>query len=374
MPITNGEEKAAVLLSTLERPLAEAVLTKLKPDQSLRLRGRMQQVEASSQLSALQDEVLREFEEMSRVSNDSAPQLRLFNESGSGSPSLPNGKQAGPMALPVGSGAAPTSLAATQSSIILPPPPAVVMPATITPRADFPITDEDIEKDPNLCLKRLTTELLVQALHGEHARTVAMVISVLDGTRAGEVLRKLTPEIRKEASIRMSLSNAGDSEVQRRVIQATLRRARTLVIKPNEEASDAKVLKIANMIRLLSQADRAEILSMLDEQDADFSAKVKEQIYQFEDILRMENRSVQKLLAELDSKSLATAMKGADEEVREKIRGNLSKRAKESLDEEMEFLGQVGGATIKQAKKRVVEVIQKLDQNGDLAMMDKQDD
>ncbi len=122
------------------------------------------------------------------------------------------------------------------------------------------------------------------------------------------------------------------------------------------------------MLRSLAKPDRLEILTALEQSDAELVAKVKEYLYQFEDLLLIEDRSMQKLLAEIDSKSLATALKGAAEEIQDKVRNNLSKRARETLTEEMEFMGSLPAAQIQQAQKAVVEVVQRLDLAGELVM------
>ena len=98
-------------------------------------------------------------------------------------------------------------------------------------------------------------------------------------------------------------------------------------------------------------------------------ASVKEYLYSFDDLLVIEDRSMQKLLAEIDSKSLASALKGASDPIKDKVRSNLSKRARETLNEEMELLGTIPPTTIQQAQKAVVEVIQHLDQAGELTML-----
>src|SRR5262249_48165445 len=142
----------------------------------------------------------------------------------------------------------------------------------------------------------------------------------------------------------------------------------TRVDNPVEQKTDTKHKKMADMLRLLEKAERIEILGLLDQNDPETAAKVKEFMYQFGDLLSIEDRSMQKLLGEIDSKNLAVALKGAPENIVEKVLGNLSKRARETLTEEMQFLGATSTAAIRQAQKTVVEVIQRLDQAGELVM------
>ena len=122
------------------------------------------------------------------------------------------------------------------------------------------------------------------------------------------------------------------------------------------------------MLRLVEKADRLELLLAIEEQDPEKATRIKQYLYQFEDLLAIADRSMQKLLAEIDSKNLAIALKDATDAIREKIMNNLSKRAREALEEEMAFLTSVSPAQIREAHKVVVEVIQRLDQAGELVM------
>ena len=106
----------------------------------------------------------------------------------------------------------------------------------------------------------------------------------------------------------------------------------------------------------------------MEEEDAESAAVIKGMLYLFEDLLQISDRSLQKILSEIDSGSLATALKGVDEPIVEKVMSNLSKRARATLAEEIEFLGSVKQAEQEVAQKAVCEAIARLDQSGDLEM------
>ncbi len=125
---------------------------------------------------------------------------------------------------------------------------------------------------------------------------------------------------------------------------------------------------MAGMLRCLEKTERTEVLTALDENEPETARRIKELLYQFEDLLRIHDRSIQKLLSEVDAKTLSVALKGATQEISEKVLNNLSKRAREALTEEMEFLGMVPIAQVREAQKALVDVIQRLDQAGELMM------
>src|SRR5439155_9662637 len=121
-------------------------------------------------------------------------------------------------------------------------------------------------------------------------------------------------------------------------------------------------------LRGLERAERTEMLAVLEATDAELTGRVKAMLYSFEDVLRMENISVQKLLSEIDVKSLSLALRGAPPEIEEKILANLSKRAQESLREEISLTGAVPPPKVRAARDTLVEAIQRLDQRGELVL------
>ena len=122
------------------------------------------------------------------------------------------------------------------------------------------------------------------------------------------------------------------------------------------------------MLRCLEKTERMEVLTALEENEPETAGRIKSLLYQFEDLLRIHDRSMQKLLSEIDAKTLSVALKGANQAISEKVLNNLSKRARETLSEEMEFLGMVPIAQVRRGAKGLVDVIQRLDQAGELMM------
>jgi flagellar motor switch protein FliG len=153
-----------------------------------------------------------------------------------------------------------------------------------------------------------------------------------------------------------------------RIAVALVQRSRKLSGKRGEGNADAKYEKIACMLRCLGNAERLEVLTALEENEPETAARIRELLYTFEDLLRVHDRSLQKLLAEVDSKTLSVALKGANEAINDKLLTNLSKRAREALKEEMEFVGIVPLAQVRQAQKMIVDVMLRLNQAGELMM------
>ncbi len=196
-------------------------------------------------------------------------------------------------------------------------------------------------------------------------------MNCLDIEVASQIYKRLSPTKRREVSLRFTDQVPVGEDLLKRIAQGVLKKCQTLreaspTGAPTEEG--ARETRIAALLRGLDRTERAELVAALEEADAELTGRVKALLYQFEDILRMENTSVQKLLSEVDVKSLAQALRGAPAEIEEKILANLSKRAQESLKEEVSLTGSVPAPKVRLARQTLVEAIQRLDQRGELVM------
>ncbi|GBD35368.1 Flagellar motor switch protein FliG [bacterium HR36] len=216
-------------------------------------------------------------------------------------------------------------------------------------------------------LQQVPAAFLAAALAGEQPPIIAIVLHHLSQEQAAEVLRKLPGETRRETSLRLAQLHMPPAEVIQSLLGTVLRKLASIAENPELTLADRQAERTAALLRQLDRQDRKEILAALEQNDPSLAERVKELLYRVEDLLRLQDRSVQKVLSEIDSRTLALAVKNIAEEVREKIRRNLSRRAKEALDEEMEFLGSVSQAQIKQAQKQVTDAMQRLDLAGELA-------
>jgi flagellar motor switch protein FliG len=153
-----------------------------------------------------------------------------------------------------------------------------------------------------------------------------------------------------------------------RIVRTTVTKGAALDLSAVADPSDESNRKMADLLRAMGQAERAQMLRTLETLDADVIEQIKKLLYTFEDVKKLANRSIQKILGEIDSQTLAMALKGADEAIADKILANLSKRARATLVEEMEFLGHVKPAEQEAARSAICEVVGRLDESGDLEM------
>ncbi len=166
----------------------------------------------------------------------------------------------------------------------------------------------------------------------------------------------------------MKDNTATSKDLLERIVRTTISKGCDLEEDAVADAETESDKRLAAMLRAMARKDRAQMLEALEEKDAETAQRVKQLLYVFDDILCVEDRSLQKLLAEVDSPTLVSALGGADERLVEKIMNNLSKRARESLTEEIELNGNADPDAIEEARKAVCDAMARLDQEGDLVM------
>lgn len=207
---------------------------------------------------------------------------------------------------------------------------------------------------------------LLNVLLTEHPQTIALVLCYLQADKAGEVLALLPEEIQSEVGYRI----------------ATMSSASPILIKEIEKVIDSKLSSVVKsdsaalggvdtLVDILNQVDRTtekNITQGLESESQELAEIVRSSMFVFEDIVILDDISIQKVLRELDGKELALALKGCSEQVSDVIFRNQSKRAAATLKEDIEFLGPVRLADVEKAQQRVVLVIRKLDESGEIVI------
>jgi len=170
------------------------------------------------------------------------------------------------------------------------------------------------------------------------------------------------------------------SEVSFRI--ATMNNIYPVVVKEIEEVLNSKLSSVVSnessviggvqsLVNILNQVDRTtekNITEGLEREDMELAEKVKESMFVFEDIITINDVEIQRILREVDNRELCMAIKGTSEEVIETISRNLSKRAALTLKEDMEFLGPVRLVDVEKAQQKIVALIRRLDEAGEITI------
>ncbi|MGH2639809.1 MAG: flagellar motor switch protein FliG [Rhabdochlamydiaceae bacterium] len=220
-------------------------------------------------------------------------------------------------------------------------------------------------------LKRADPAQVLTFIQDEHPQTIAMILAYMPMNSAAMILSKLPSELRGDVAARIAMMEQTPPEVIRRVEEVLEKKVSAMVTQDMSQAGGPKAL-----VDLLNRVDRSTerlILDSLTELSPELADTVKNMMFVFEDILHLDDKSIQTILREVDTKDLATALKGVNPEVQNKVFKNMSERASAMLKEEMEFMGPVRLRVVEEAQQKIVSSIRKLEETGDL-VLDRGDD
>ncbi len=228
-------------------------------------------------------------------------------------------------------------------------------------------------KRPFEFLRRADPRQVVSYLQNEHPQTIALVLAYMRPEAAAMVLGGLPEEQQGDVARRLATMDRASPEVIAQV-EAALEPKLSSVL----QQSDAAALGgVGSLVDVLNRADRATerlILEGLARDDEDLAEQVRTRLFVFEDVLTLDDRAVQLVLRQVDTKDLALALKGVQANVKEKVLKNLSERAAENLLEEIDLLGPVRLKAVEEAQGNVVRTIRTLEEQGDIVISRSNDE
>lgn len=222
-------------------------------------------------------------------------------------------------------------------------------------------------------LRRADPRQILSYLGDEHPQTIALVLAHMGAEQASLVLGGLGPELQADVAHRIAVMDRTSPEIISSV-EASLKR-RLLSVLASSDFSE--VGGITPLVDIISRADRTTerlILEGLEGRDPALADEIRSHMFMFKDIVGLDDRSVQLLLRQIETSTLATALKGVGEDVKDKILRNVSERAAEDLNEEMELMGPVRLRTVEEAQAKIVQAIRSLEESGELVMRRETDD
>ena len=215
-------------------------------------------------------------------------------------------------------------------------------------------------------LKKADPAQLFSFIQDEHPQTIALILAYMPINNASQVLIRLPGELRADVAGRIAQMDQTPPEVIRRVEQVLEKKMSSLLSQEMTQAGGPKAL-----VDLLNRVDRTTerlIMDSLSESNPELAEQVKNMMFVFEDIVQLDDRAVQSILKEVDMKELATALKGVNAEVGQKVFKNMSERAVGMLKEDMEFMGPVKLRTVEEAQQKIVSVIRRLEEAGEITV------
>ncbi|UCZ51727.1 flagellar motor switch protein FliG [Bacillus shivajii] len=207
---------------------------------------------------------------------------------------------------------------------------------------------------------------ILNFIQNEHPQTIALILSYLDSEPAGQILSELPQEVQAEVAKRIALMDSTSPEIVNEVEAILERKLSATVTQDYTQAGG-----IEAVVEVLNSVDRSTertILDALEIQDPELAEEIKKRMFVFEDIVTLDNRSIQRVIRDVENEDLQLSLKVASDEVKEIVFNNMSQRMAETFKEEMEFMGPVRLRDVEEAQTRIVAIIRRLEEAGEIVI------
>ena len=196
----------------------------------------------------------------------------------------------------------------------------------------------------------------------EQPQTISFVLSYLDGAKSAEVFSLLSPDLREEVIERLGTIESTSLDLVGKIVRSLGKHFDSKARPAFHHSGGVRV--VAALLNSLEKDMSKTLLARLEERNAGLGAAIRKKLFSFEDLNRLTAADLQRVLREVDTANLAISMKSASEMLREKIYGGLSKRAAESLKEEIDLLGPVRLKDVEMAQDTIIQAVRKLEEEG----------
>lgn len=205
---------------------------------------------------------------------------------------------------------------------------------------------------------------ILNFIQSEHPQTIALILSYLKTHQSAAVLSSLAQDKQADVAKRIATMDRTSPEIIKDVERVLEKKLSNLVTE--DFTAVGGIQAIVDILNSVDRGTEKYIMDTLEIEDTDLAEDIRKRMFVFEDILQLDNRSIQRFLREIDNSQLALALKGATEEVQNIIYNNMSKRLSEMIKEDLEYMGPVRLKDVEEAQQKIVNVIRKLEDAGEI--------
>ncbi|RJP19900.1 MAG: flagellar motor switch protein FliG [Candidatus Omnitrophota bacterium] len=215
-------------------------------------------------------------------------------------------------------------------------------------------------------LKHVDVGHLVHFVQHEHPQTIALILSHLEYDRAAEIMSALPPSIQHEVALRLATMDQISPEIIADVERVLEKKLTTVLTQ--EFTRSGGVDSLVELLNRVDQGTSRHILENLESENQELATEVKKHMFTFDDLIKLDDRAVQKILSEVDMKTLAAALKGAGDEVRSQIFSNMSSRAAATLQDDMSVMGPLRLKQVEESQQFIINVLRRMEENGEITI------
>ncbi|MCF7802838.1 MAG: flagellar motor switch protein FliG [Candidatus Marinimicrobia bacterium] len=213
-------------------------------------------------------------------------------------------------------------------------------------------------------LKEVDPNQLLSFIQKEHPQTIALVLTQIEPDQAASLLADLPIDLQEEVLFRFATMDSVSQDMVKEV--ETILESRIDFSQGGEKLGGVK--PTAEILNMLGRSSEKKILESIAQEEPELATEIKNLMFVFEDIVLLDDRSIQRVLKEIDTQELTLALKAVSDDVKSRILQNMSQRAAEMIEEEMEFMGPVRLSEVESAQRQIIEVILRLDEEGEIVI------
>ena len=216
-------------------------------------------------------------------------------------------------------------------------------------------------------LRNVDPNQIIPFISKEHPQTIALILSQLDSNQSAGVLNGLSEETQADVAYRIATMESISPQVLRELEDSLAQDLQSILSGQVTEIGGPKA--VAEILNRTGRSTEKAVLERLDAQDPELAESVRNQMFVFDDIANLTDREIQLILREVDSKDLSTALKGANDEMKDRIFTNVSERVGTMMKEEMDFSGPIRLSDVEEVQLRIVQTVRQLEEAGQVTIV-----
>ena len=215
-------------------------------------------------------------------------------------------------------------------------------------------------------IRKTEPSQVLNFIQDEHPQTIAMILSYLSAQQSALILSALSSEKQADVAKRIAMMDRTSPEVIKEVERVLEKKLSSIVSQDYTMAGGVDA--IVSILNTVDRGTEKRIMESLEIEEPELAEEIRKKMFVFEDIMLLDDRAIQRVLREVENKDIAVALKGANEEVQNVIFKNLSQRLAAMIKEDMEYMGPVRMKDVEEAQQKIVGVIRKLEDAGEIVI------
>lgn len=229
----------------------------------------------------------------------------------------------------------------------------------------FEQLESSIAEAPFNFMRKMDPSQIISFIKDEHPQIIAVVLAYLPADLASNVLASMQEEVQGTVAERIGMMGRVNPDAVR-LVESILQRKMSNVLVATESSYIGGIDPLISIIQRTDRQTEKILMEAIEERDPKLAETIRANLFLFEDVAKIDDRSLQVVLREVSPQDLAMSLKGVSEDVHEKVLGNLSRRAAQMLEEELELMGRVRRSSVEEAQGKIIAVIRRLEDKGDI--------